>query len=74
MRISNQFLSGSALYHGLNNARKFAAGARSDYLAISEMFGKEKVLEWSKQSRVSRLVNGEWVSVYRHPKSKSAPM
>jgi hypothetical protein len=62
--------SASSLYRGLNNGRKFASTSRVEYLAVSEMFGRERVLAWSKQSTTLELKNGEWISVYRHPKSK----
>jgi hypothetical protein len=60
------------LYRELNNARKFASTTRTEYLGVSEMFGMERVVAWSKQSATTELKNGEWMSVYRHPKSKGA--
>jgi len=66
----HSLFSARSLYHGLKNSHQFAVVARTEYLAISEMFGREKVLEWSKQSRTPQLRNGEWTSVYRQPKSK----
>jgi len=54
--------SARSLYHSLKNSHQFAVAAHAEYLAISKMFGREKVLKWSKQSWALQLRNGGWIS------------
>ena len=66
----NFLFSARSLYHGLKNSRQLAVTAHVEYLVISKVFGRERVLQWSRQSCMLQLRNGEWTSIYHHPKSK----